>query len=433
MSISWGVTPQHYKSIWRTPMKKLELIDIIHRSLANKDDVRPLLKYLGMKETELNFDSGDARDTAIEIAKYLRQMGSNDIATMFRGGEGVPYDEIVLDVGEKLKAKVEKTYSVEKNEEQILLKMFEGALERMTDDEKRAIFRSMGMKESDIPLGAIGAVVIQNLLREFGGFYTYQITIIVANMVSKALLGSGLSFATNAVITRTVGALLGPIGWIATGLWLMIDLAGPAYRKTVPAVIHIALLRTILVNKITIGVVGDGSTGKDSLMKAVFGFDSKIDPIAGSTETAVSYPLNKRGNAVIINYPGFNDYRSSVDKYTDDYLHHTDVFVMVIDINRGISGTDTDILKKLKSFNKPILICLNKIDLPRTNEDLDKLECVARERLPGYHQIKTVLDPDPRLSPRAIGSREVYEWIRNELKKEGKNVDSDNFPPLHMD
>lgn len=413
-------------------MKKLELIDIIHRSLANKDDVSPLLKYLGMKETELNFDSGGARAAAIKIAKYLRQMGSNDIATVFRGGEGVPYDEIVLDVGEKLKAKVEKSNSVEKNEEQILLKMFEGALERMTDDEKRAVFRSMGMKESDIPLGAIGAVVIQNLLREFGGFYTYQITLIVANMVSRALLGSGLSFATNAAITRTVGTLLGPIGWIATGLWLIIDLAGPAYRKTVPAVIHIALLRTILVNKITIGVVGDGSTGKDSLMKAVFGFDSKIDPIAGSTDTAASYPLNERGNAVIINYPGFNDYRSSVDKYTDDYLHHTDVFVMVVDINRGIPGTDTEILKKLKRFNKPILICLNKVDLPRTQKDLDNLELIARERLPGYPHIKTAFDPDPRLHQHPLGGKDVYEWIRNELIKEGKNVDTDNFPPPQM-
>jgi small GTP-binding protein len=412
--------------------KKLEIVDVIHRSLANLEDVRPLVKYLGMDEAVLKFDVGGGRDAATEIANYLRKMGSNDIAYMFRGGEGVPYEEVVLEVGEKLKAKVEKTNSVEKNEEQILLKMFEDALERMTDDEKRAVFRSMGMNEGDIPLGPIGAAVIQNLLREFGGFYIYQITIIVANMVSKALLGAGLSFATNAAITRTVGALLGPIGWIATGLWLIVDLAGPAYRKTVPAVIHLALLRTIVLNKITIGVVGDGSAGKDSLMKAVFRLDSKIDPIAGSTDTAVSYSLNKRGNAVIVNYPGFNDFRKSVDKYTDDHLHHTDVFVMVVDINRGISGTDAKILERIKSFGKPILICLNKVDLPRTQEDLAKLEQAALIRLHGYPLIKTAFDPDPRLHQSAIGGREGYDWIRDEIRKEGKNVDADYFPPPHM-
>jgi len=413
--------------------QKLELVDVIHRSLVNKDDIRPLVKYLDMNETVLNFGAGGDRAVAAEIADYLRKMGSNDIATLFRGGDGVPYEEVVLDVGEKLKAKVNKTSSVEKNEEQILLKIFEDALERMTDDEKRSVFRSMGMNERDIPLGPIGVAVIQNLLREFGGFYIYQITIIVANMVSRALLGAGLSFATNAAITRTVGALLGPIGWIATGLWLIVDLAGPAFRKTVPAIIHIALLRTILLNKITIGVVGDGSAGKDSLINAVYGLSSEIDPIAGSTETAVVYALNDRRTSVIVNYPGFNDHRKSVDKYTDDYLHHTDVFVMVVDINRGISRSDTRTLEKIKSFGKPILICLNKVDLPRTPDDLAKLEQAAQARLPGYALIKTAFDPDPRLHQPKIGCRDVYDWILNEIQKAGKNVKADNFPPPSMD
>ena len=334
--------------------EKLELVDVIHRSLRNKDDVRPLLKYLDMDESELDCGPAEERAVATKIADYLRQTGSNDFATLLRGGDGVAYEEVVFDVGEKLKAEVKRSYSIEKNEEQILLKMFEDALERMTEEEKRSILLSMGVNEFDIPYGPIGAIAIQNLLRQFGGFSIYRITVIVANMVSRSLLGSGLSFATNVALTRAVSTILGPVGWIAAGIWLAIDLAGPAFRKTVPAVIHVALLRTILVNRITIGVVGDGSAGKDALLHTVFGLDSKIDPIAGSTETALPYPLNKRGNAFIVNYPGFNDYREAVNKHTDDYLHHTDVFVMVVDINRGIPGTDTKILDKIKAFGRPI-------------------------------------------------------------------------------
>ncbi len=334
----------------------LELVDIIYLSLRNPSDVRPLVKYLGMDESVLNFGVGEELAAATKIANYLRQVGSNDIATLLRGGEGIAYKEVVFDVGEKLKAKVKRSNSVGENEEQILLKMFEDALERMTEEEKRSILLSMGVKEGKIPFGPLGVAALQNLLRQFGGFSVYRITVIVANMVSRSLLGSGLSFATNAALTRAVGAILGPVGWIATGLWLALDLAGPAFRKTVPAVIHVALLRTILLNRITIGVVGDGSAGKDALMQAVFGIDSKIDPVAGSTETALSYPLNKRGSAFIVNYPGFNDYREAFDKHTDDYLYHTDVFVMVVDINRGISGTDIKILEKIKAFKRRTLI-----------------------------------------------------------------------------
>ena len=37
--------------------------------------------------------------------------------------------------------------------------------------------------------------------------------------------------------------LTGPIGWVITGLWTAIDIAGPAYRVTIPAVIEIVVLR----------------------------------------------------------------------------------------------------------------------------------------------------------------------------------------------
>ena len=33
------------------------------------------------------------------------------------------------------------------------------------------------------------------------------------------------------------------IGWIITGIWTAIDIAGPAYRITIPAVLQVAMLR----------------------------------------------------------------------------------------------------------------------------------------------------------------------------------------------
>ncbi|EEF26257.1 conserved hypothetical protein [Ricinus communis] len=44
-------------------------------------------------------------------------------------------------------------------------------------------------------------------------------------------------------MARTFGMLLGPIGWVVTGLWSIADLASPAYRVTVPCVIQIAYIR----------------------------------------------------------------------------------------------------------------------------------------------------------------------------------------------
>ncbi|EJB35785.1 ubiquinol-cytochrome C chaperone family protein [Helicobacter pylori] len=46
-----------------------------------------------------------------------------------------------------------------------------------------------------------------------------------------------------------MGVLAGPIGWVITGALVSINLAGPAYRVTVPACVLIATLRLKLKAK----------------------------------------------------------------------------------------------------------------------------------------------------------------------------------------
>jgi uncharacterized protein YaaW (UPF0174 family)/signal recognition particle receptor subunit beta len=322
-----------------------------------------------------------------------------------------------------MKAKVQSNFSAQKNEEQILFRMFEGALEKMSEKEKRELFKSMGLKEKEFPTGSAAAIVAQ-LVANYSGFAVYRTSLVVANMVSRALLGQGLAFATNATLTRSIGVMLGPIGWIASGLWLAIDLAGPAFRKTVPAVVHVAMLRQMIRKRITIGVVGDGSSGKDSMIHAVFGLDSDIDPVSGSTKEAMVYPFGDHGNAQIVNYPGFNDYREEVNRHTDEYLRHTDVFVMVVDSSRGISATEIRILENIKRFSNNILICLNKVDLARSEKDRAKLLRAAEERLEEYPIIETAFDPDHRLGGEYIGCEAVYDWIADCMRREGKDADA---------
>ncbi|GAA7238250.1 hypothetical protein BD0080_03000 [Helicobacter pylori] len=44
-------------------------------------------------------------------------------------------------------------------------------------------------------------------------------------------------------LKKTLGILAGPIGWVITGALMSVNLAGPAYRVTVPACVLIATLR----------------------------------------------------------------------------------------------------------------------------------------------------------------------------------------------
>lgn len=81
------------------------------------------------------------------------------------------------------------------------------------------------------------------LLINVTGFKAYQLSVIVANMVAKAVLGRGLALAGNAALVRGLAIFAGPIGWLITGLLTAPLISGPAYRVTIPCVIHIAMLR----------------------------------------------------------------------------------------------------------------------------------------------------------------------------------------------
>jgi len=403
-------------------VENLDVATVIDRALQFcPSDVEPLLEYLEMGEVASI--GGSSKSKAGMIVKRLRAMGSNDLATFFRGGEGVGYEEVVYDVGRKLKAGVTVEATLAANEHEILKTVFANALDQMSESEKRELMRSMEVSGGDFPTGAAGVLLTQILLNKLGGFAVYRMSVVVANLVSRALLNRGLSLAANAALTRTVGVFLGPVGWIVTGAWLLVDLAGPAFRKTVPAVIHIAMLREMVRNRVTIGVVGDGATGKDALIRSVFGLDTGgVDPVAGSTSETQVYQLGDSGAVYLVNYPGFNDVRPQVNKFTADFLDHTDAFLMVADISRGISGTDAAILRRVQAYGRPVLVCLNKVDLPREG-DKGKLLAAARERLKGAKMVETAFDPDKRLGQASpSGVTRVHRWVCEQVAREGKQT-----------
>ncbi|MUJ19437.1 DUF3944 domain-containing protein [Aliivibrio fischeri] len=177
-----------------------------------------------------------------EIAAEMQCFGANTFVTLLRGGKGVGYKEVLTDVCDKMKVNYNKNSSVEKIEQNLLMKILEEAIENMSPEELKELALSTGVKNTSGITKEAMVGVFQAVFRA-GGFKSYQLTLIIVNAVAKALIGRGLTFAGNAALTRTMAVLTGPIGWAITGLWTAVDVAGAAYRVTIPAVIQVSVLR----------------------------------------------------------------------------------------------------------------------------------------------------------------------------------------------
>ena len=206
----------------------------------DKDGDTRLTEELTYTENYKKYYPGQLQLMCEDIAEELQLYGGNTFMNMFRG-HGVEYKEILIDVCNKMKVNYNKKSSVEMIEYNLLQKILIDSLDNMSVEDLEKL-----MREMNIPTQGFGKqafVAALQIAIKKGGFSVYKMAVIVANAISKALLGRGLALASNTALTRSLSIFAGPIGWAVTAIWTAIDIAGPAYRITIPSVIQIAYMR----------------------------------------------------------------------------------------------------------------------------------------------------------------------------------------------
>lgn len=184
------------------------------------------------------------RNMSVLIPGMVRELGlygSNSVVNFFKG-EGADYSTILRKVAKRLKVNFRNTQSDEIIEGYMLQKLFDDVSENLSDEELRSMAREFGVKPLRYSRQAL-VVALQMSIRR-GGIYGLAWSMNLANIVAKQAIGRGVAvIASGTVLSRTLSILTGPIGWALTTAWTAYDIAGPAYRVIVPAVIYIAYLR----------------------------------------------------------------------------------------------------------------------------------------------------------------------------------------------
>ncbi len=173
------------------------------------------------------------------IAEELQSYGGNTIMNLARG-KGVPYREILMNVCDKLDVDYNSETSTEYIETILLNTVLKNAIENMSENDLRQLAEQMGMDVSN--LASYGVDALREWIQH-SGFTPYKTAVIVANAISKELIGSGLSFAANRALTKSIKYLSGPTVGVIIAAIETISSVGPNYEVTIPAVIHVAYMR----------------------------------------------------------------------------------------------------------------------------------------------------------------------------------------------
>lgn len=121
--------------------------------------------------------------------------------------------------------------------------------------------------------------------------------------------------------------------------------------------------------RIHIGFFGRRNAGKSSVVNAVTGQDlAVVSDTLGTTTDPVykAMELLPLGPVMIIDTPGFDDEGSLGElriKKTKQVLNKTDVAVLIVDAQQGLSDTDTQLISMFEAKELPFIIAYNKSDL----------------------------------------------------------------------
>ncbi|MCU4436090.1 hypothetical protein KTH93_11485 [Acinetobacter bereziniae] len=127
-------------------------------------------------------------------------------------------------------------------EERILFELLEIKYSSLSEEKKREFDQAVqeiaiekGLTSSKLSKGVGGLIVIG----EMGGFTTYMLMSIFLSKIGMGVFGFGVFTGASTLL----GVILGPVGWMASGSWILWEFASPRKNKMAKIVATVALIR----------------------------------------------------------------------------------------------------------------------------------------------------------------------------------------------
>lgn len=367
-----------------------ELLRRCHRA-----ELEPLARVLDIRADQLGL-----AQLAKGIAVTLRRRGAQDLANMVRRqGQGPPYETVLHDLARR--RDVDASGTPEEVERRLMEGWIHEAWGRLPPEDRDRLWERLQL-DAPAPADAAQALI---------------------SVSERLVIGARFGVAAMAVTGLRIGAALFPPLLPVSGCLWVFYLGRVRDEVVLPAIVEVAALRQTVRHRVTVGVVGSPSCGKDAAIKALFGIDSgNVNPVAGSTSTVEITRLASSTALYVVNTPGMGDIIEAVTEEARQVLDLIDVFVYVINAQGGVQARELADYQDCLSRERPVLAVVNKIDTLKAS-DRERYLADARQKLgaPEDSFLAAAFDPLPQLSETPIGLEAVQAWIQDHLERLGKD------------
>ncbi len=165
-------------------------------------------------------------------------------------------------------------------------------------------------------------------------------------------------------------------------------------------------------DRIHIGIFGKRNAGKSSIINAITSQNlAVVSKVKGTTTDPVqkAMELLPLGPVMIIDTPGIDDEgelgKMRVEK-SYQVLNKTDIALLVVDGNVGLTQCDKDLIEEIKKRKLPYLIILNKSDEVCNRYDIENSIWVSAETKENIWELKeriSKLIPNENMTLKIIG------------------------------
>lgn len=222
------------------------LLEIAERS--DKEQILERIKWLYYSKNR----AGSSATTKNAISKLRSKLTNHTHSAIDRNElyEIPTYDNLISGACRHLRA-FEKDKTIEEQELFLSQAIIIAALQRMSPTERKVFFESQvdtikmtreANIENDNLRGPLTTFALLGVAQT-SGFAVYVASTTALGFLTHAV-GITLPFAVYTGMTSTIAFVIGPVGWLAAGIWGAWKMTQPKWKKLIPALIYIISIRS---------------------------------------------------------------------------------------------------------------------------------------------------------------------------------------------